>query len=315
MSRGPDTDAGGAGAPRAGCPAAYACRCSRPAGTWIGCGALRVLRVNVRDDGSRRRDGRLRVVPPADDDLTALAPLHHRSSGGVAAAPRRDHHGRQPALGEGARSARPSRATAAGWSRCVTSRAPPATWGYRVLTVYGFSTENWNRDAKRDLAALRFVRVFCAHRADRAAAQQRARASDRGLGVAPAGASRGACRSPDGDRAQHRTAAQLWRSTTARTRSSNARSPPLPATSRTGTLHPDAVDGSLIRTYLYTAGLPELDLLIRPGGERRLSNFLLYQAAYAELVMCDVYWPEFSKDDLARAIEEFARRQRRFGGA
>jgi undecaprenyl diphosphate synthase len=82
-----------------------------------------------------------------------------------------------------------------------------------------------------------------------------------------------------------------------------------------GALQPDAVDGDLIRKYLYTAGLPDLDLLIRPGGERRLSNFLLYQAAYAELVMCDVYWPEFSKDDLARAIAEFTRRQRRFGGA
>jgi undecaprenyl diphosphate synthase len=60
--------------------------------------------------------------------------------------------------------------------------------------------------------------------------------------------------------------------------------------------------------------MPELDLLIRPGGEHRLSNFLLYQAAYAELVMVDVYWPEFSKEDLIRALIVFQQRERRFGG-
>ena len=69
------------------------------------------------------------------------------------------------------------------------------------------------------------------------------------------------------------------------------------------------------RSYLYTADLPELDLLIRPGGEHRLSNFLLYQAAYAELVMTDVFWPDFSKDDFVRAVVEYQQRERRFGGA
>ena len=77
---------------------------------------------------------------------------------------------------------------------------------------------------------------------------------------------------------------------------------------------PEAIDEAMIGRYLYTADLPELDLLIRPGGEQRLSNFLLYQAAYAELVMTDVYWPDFSKDDLIRALIEFQRRERRFGG-
>ena len=80
-------------------------------------------------------------------------------------------------------------------------------------------------------------------------------------------------------------------------------------------LTPETIDEALIGRYLYTADLPELDLLIRPGGEHRLSNFLLYQAAYAELVMTDVYWPDFSKDDFMRALAEFAQRERRFGGA
>ena len=77
---------------------------------------------------------------------------------------------------------------------------------------------------------------------------------------------------------------------------------------------PESIDESVIGRYLYTADLPELDLLIRPGGEQRLSNFLLYQAAYAELVMTDVYWPDFSKDDFVRALIEFQQRERRFGG-
>ncbi len=82
-----------------------------------------------------------------------------------------------------------------------------------------------------------------------------------------------------------------------------------------GRIEPESIDESVIARYLYTAGLPELDLLIRPGGEHRLSNFLLYQAAYAELLMTDVYWPDFSKDDLVRALIEFQQRERRFGGA
>ncbi len=82
-----------------------------------------------------------------------------------------------------------------------------------------------------------------------------------------------------------------------------------------GRIAPEAVDDQLIQRYLYTAGLPELDLLIRPGGERRLSNFLLYQAAYAELVLTDVFWPDFSGDDLMHALGEYGQRERRFGGA
>jgi undecaprenyl diphosphate synthase len=80
-----------------------------------------------------------------------------------------------------------------------------------------------------------------------------------------------------------------------------------------GALAPDRIDDDLISSYLYTAGVPDPDLLIRPGGEQRLSNFLLYQAAYTELVMTDVFWPDFTGEHLAAAVREFSRRQRRFG--
>lgn len=69
-----------------------------------------------------------------------------------------------------------------------------------------------------------------------------------------------------------------------------------------------------IEQYLYTKDLPKLDLLIRPSGEVRLSNFLLWQAAYAELYFCKTYWPAFSKKDLEKAILDFNKRDRRFGG-
>ena len=66
--------------------------------------------------------------------------------------------------------------------------------------------------------------------------------------------------------------------------------------------------------YLYSAGIPSPELLIRPGGEQRLSNFLLWQCAYAEFYYTDVLWPDFSKEELLKAIAEFQRRNRRFGG-
>ena len=66
--------------------------------------------------------------------------------------------------------------------------------------------------------------------------------------------------------------------------------------------------------YLYSAGMPSPELLIRPGGEQRLSNFLLWQCAYAEFYFTDVLWPDFSKDELHRAIAAYQRRDRRFGG-
>jgi len=69
-----------------------------------------------------------------------------------------------------------------------------------------------------------------------------------------------------------------------------------------------------LEKYLYTAGMPELDLLIRTSGEYRISNFLLWQLAYAELVFTDVLWPEFKPEDLYSAVAEYQKRERRYGG-
>ncbi|MFA7347353.1 MAG: polyprenyl diphosphate synthase, partial [Desulfurivibrionaceae bacterium] len=79
------------------------------------------------------------------------------------------------------------------------------------------------------------------------------------------------------------------------------------------TLNPEKIDQSVLEQHLYTAGLPDPDLLIRTGGETRLSNFLLWQASYAELYFTEILWPDFRKKDLLHAILDFQKRQRRFG--
>jgi undecaprenyl diphosphate synthase len=79
-------------------------------------------------------------------------------------------------------------------------------------------------------------------------------------------------------------------------------------------IEPDEVDEDLFASFLYAPEMPDPDLLIRTSGELRISNFLLWQLAYAELVFVDTLWPDFGGDDLRSAIEDYARRRRRFGG-
>lgn len=81
-----------------------------------------------------------------------------------------------------------------------------------------------------------------------------------------------------------------------------------------GELAPEDIDESLFSNALYTAGQPDPDLIIRPSGECRTSNFLPWQAAYAELVFMDILWPDFSEKDFDHAIEIYQGRSRRFGG-
>ena len=77
---------------------------------------------------------------------------------------------------------------------------------------------------------------------------------------------------------------------------------------------PEAVDETLMSQYLYTAGLPDPDLLIRTSGEERTSNFLTWQSVYSELYFPEVYWPDFGEEELRKAIEIFGKRDRRYGG-
>lgn len=87
----------------------------------------------------------------------------------------------------------------------------------------------------------------------------------------------------------------------------------LAAAASAGWIEPEAISEASFSAALDTRGMPDPDLLIRTSGERRISNFLLWQCAYSELVFLDVLWPDFGEDDLRAAVEEYARRERRFG--
>ena len=79
-------------------------------------------------------------------------------------------------------------------------------------------------------------------------------------------------------------------------------------------IKPEEIDSELFESCLYTAGIPDPDLIIRTSGEERLSNFLLYQAAYSELYFTDVAWPDFTPEHFDAALAEYKSRVRRFGG-
>ena len=87
----------------------------------------------------------------------------------------------------------------------------------------------------------------------------------------------------------------------------------LAAAARDGAIDPATIDEAAVAGYLYTGDIPDPDLVIRTSGEKRLSNFLLWQAAYAELVFTEALWPDFTRQDLEDAVSEFHRRERRYG--
>jgi undecaprenyl diphosphate synthase len=82
---------------------------------------------------------------------------------------------------------------------------------------------------------------------------------------------------------------------------------------KTGAIQPDEIDEDLFSNYLYTNGTPYPDLLIRSSGEKRISNFLLWQMAYAEFIFVDTLWPDFTKEDFEAAVKEYHGRERRYG--
>jgi undecaprenyl diphosphate synthase len=185
-------------------------------------------------------------------------------------------------------------------------------FGIPILTVYGFSEENWKREATE--VSLLFE-LCCAFARNELDALRRENVRVQVLGRVEA--------LPDAPR---RALEHLVRSTadndgtilnlavnySARTELKEAVKA-LACDVQSGQLRVEQIDDQTLASYLYTAGMPDPDLLIRPGGEYRLSNFLLYQVAYTELFVTDVYWPEFGRVHFAQALAEFQRRQRRFG--
>jgi undecaprenyl diphosphate synthase len=186
--------------------------------------------------------------------------------------------------------------------------------GVEYLTVYAFSTENWNRSPDEVRFLMGFNREVLVRRRDQL--------NELNVRVRWAGNSRRLWRSvvrelTDAERA---TASNTGLTLTMAI-NYGGRQELVTAIQRvaqrvaSGDLKPDRITEKTIQRELYTADLPDVDLFLRSSGEQRTSNFLPWQSTYAEMVFMPELWPDFNRETLWRAIEEYGSRQRRFGAA
>jgi len=182
-------------------------------------------------------------------------------------------------------------------------------YGIRYVTLYGFSTENWNRPEDevnglfkilgdriaKDIPKLHRIGVKCRH-----------------IGRLE--------ELPERLREEINKAVALTRNNTGMTLNLafnyGGRDEVLHAARRlvADGISPEKIDEEFFSGYLYTAGLPDVDMLIRTGDELRLSNFLLWQTAYSEYYFTDILWPDIRKEDIDKALLAYSQRKRRFGG-
>lgn len=199
-----------------------------------------------------------------------------------------------------------------GQSSLKTVLKAAAEFGVEVLTVYAFSTENWRRP-QEEVDALMELLVHAIH-------AETPELLEQGVSLSAIG---DLSRLPDKARAAladciaQTSSGKRIRLVLALSYSSRnelvraARH--LASRVASGTCSIEEISEETLGLQLDTAGLPELDLLIRTGGEERISNFLLWQAAYAELYFSPVYWPDFGREALLEAIKAYSERERRFG--
>ena len=184
--------------------------------------------------------------------------------------------------------------------------------GIKYLTVYAFSTENWSRPSDEVNALMKLLRNYmktCLKTAEKNRMRVRVIGDKTGL---------------DDD---IRTRIEELEEASAGTDGLNfqiainygSRDEMVRAIRRMasdvreGTVNPEEIDETLFETYLDTHGIPDPDLLIRTSGELRLSNYLLWQMAYTEFYFTDVLWPDFTKEELEKAILQYNKRERRYG--
>jgi len=184
--------------------------------------------------------------------------------------------------------------------------------GLEVLTLYAFSTENWERPEREVGALMRLLRRYIR--------SELAKMMRHGIRLKAIGNLR---RLPKDVLADLRAAEQTTRGNTGMVVqlavSYGAREEIIAAARRLarrvrdGAMSPEDIDEESFSDSMMTAGLPDPDLLIRTSGEMRLSNFLLWQVAYSELYVTDTLWPDFRRDHFLAALEDYKRRERRFG--
>jgi len=185
--------------------------------------------------------------------------------------------------------------------------------GIKALSLYAFSTENWNRSEEEVSALMQLILDFFASEIDELDAKNvrililgdKGRLPER---------QREVLREAE-KRTESNTGLQLNIAVNYGSRAEIVKAVrEIAVTVKNGTVRPEEITEQMVSDHLYTAGQPDVDLLIRTSGEQRLSNFLLYQNAYAEFVFPEVLWPDFSVHDYDIALEAFGRRDRRFGG-
>jgi len=185
--------------------------------------------------------------------------------------------------------------------------------GVEVLTLYAFSSENWRR-SEEEVADLTGLMRFYLERELKTLEQEgvklRLIGEPAAFGAELAAKLERACERTAGNQRLTLVVALNYGSRTELCAAARA----LAERVAKGLLNPADIDETMLGAELQTADLPALDLLIRTSGEMRLSNFLLWQAAYAELVFLDALWPDFDEAAFAEALGHYAARQRRFGG-
>ena len=186
------------------------------------------------------------------------------------------------------------------------------TLGVEYLTVYAFSTENWKRSADEISGIMRLLRRFLE---EALADMEKNRVRFKFFGdlskLSPE--LQTLCRNAENRSADYDVQVNFCLNYGGRDEIVHAVRGFM-ADVAAGKAGEEDLSEQVLSNYLYSAGVPDPELIIRPSGEQRISNFLLWQSAYSEFVFLDVLWPDFAPEDLDRAIEEYHRRNRRFGG-
>jgi len=179
----------------------------------------------------------------------------------------------------------------------------------KYLTLFAFSTENWNRPSREVTGLLRIL--------EEVIERETKKLHEKGVKLRHLGRLDGLS-----ERLQQKLqrAIELTKDNTRMTLSLafnyGSRAEIVDALKRIlrQGISPESIDEALISSYLYTAGLPDPDLIIRTAGEMRLSNFLLWQAAYSEYYCTPTFWPDFDREEIEKALVAYSQRERRFGG-
>ena len=184
--------------------------------------------------------------------------------------------------------------------------------GISCLTLYALSTENWSRPRQEIRALMGILRIYLRKELRRMVRENIRFQTIGRLEDLPAAVQELLCETIDQTRQNDGMVFTLALSYGARAEIADAVKQIAQAVV-TGKLSLEDITPTMFGHYLYTAGLPDPDLLIRTGGELRLSNFLLWQSSYTELYFSEILWPDFRGDDLLRSILHYQQRERRFG--